>query len=112
MSIEFVQIPQAGLPAAAFDYAWRGRVLTTTLYHVERGEDGAVASRTAVATEVFDFSGLAAGDVAQIEPQVLPVNPVVSALCDESGDLHVQVVRWYDPRYEAAPTLEKEVLDG
>jgi len=110
--IELSRIPQAGLPDAAFDYAWRGRVLTATLYHVERGEGGAVVRQTPIVSEDFDFSGLAAGDVAQIEPQVLPVNPVVSALCDESGDLHVQVVRWYDPQYEAAPTLEKEVLDG
>ena len=110
--INFTKVPQANLPDAAIGYEWNGRVLTATPYYVERGEDGAVASQTAVASEAFDFSGLAAGNVAQIEPQVLSVNPVVHAECDDNGDLHVQVVIWYDPRYENAPETQTEVLNG
>ncbi len=112
MTIYFEKIPQAGLDGASLGYAWSGRVLTATLYHVEHGDDGAIASQTAVASEDFDFSGLAAGEMAQVEPQVLPVTPVVSAVCDESGDLHVSVVNWYDPQYEATPQQMTEVLDG
>lgn len=112
MSIYFEQIPQAGLPDATLGYAWSGRVMTATLYHVERDDDGAVRSQVAVASEDFDFSSLAAGEMAQVEPQVLPVTPVVSAVCDESGDLHVSVVNWYDPQYEATPQQMTEVLDG
>ncbi|HFC08462.1 MAG TPA: hypothetical protein ENJ54_01210 [Chloroflexi bacterium] len=112
MSIYFEKFPQAGLQDAALGYTWSGRVLTATLYHVERGDDGAIASQTAVASEDFDFSSLAAGEVARVEPQVLPVNPVVRAECDANGDLHARVVNWYDPRYENAPETQTEVLNG
>ncbi|HFC09075.1 MAG TPA: hypothetical protein ENJ54_04340 [Chloroflexi bacterium] len=110
--IYFTKVPQANLPDAAFGYAWSGRTLTATLYYVERDEDGTIANQTAVASEDFDFSSLGEDEVAQVEQQVLPVSPVVRAECDANGDLHVQVVNWYDPRYEAAPETQTEVLDG
>lgn len=109
--ISFTKTPQANLPNATFEYAWNGRVLTATLNHVERDDDGAVLSVTQVASEDFDFSGLLADEIAEVETQVIPINPVVSAYCDSSGDLYVNVVDWYDPLHDSAPEQSTEVID-
>jgi len=93
--------PQVGLPGHRIAYTWQGRVLTAALY---RGEEG-------VGQEIYDFSVLQPGnEVVEVEPEVLPFSPLVSARCLENGTLEVVLLHWYGGGEE--PELAEEVLDG
>jgi hypothetical protein len=93
--------PQVALPGHRIFYTWQGRVLTATLY---RGEEE-------VGQDVYDLSALQPGDeVVGVEPESLPLSPLVSARCLEDGTLEVVLLYWYDGGEE--PELAEEVLDG
>ena len=110
--IKFKKVPQAGLPRLRLEYLWLpGRILAAHLFEVERDDTGAVTQETEIASEEFSLSELAPEELAEIEVTVLPANPIVIAETDESGDLHVTVVDWYDPEYEQPPTAVEEVID-
>ena len=111
--IKFKKVPQAGLPQKTFEYTWQGRELTVQFFDVARDEEGKVSSKTLIAEEVYDFSPLEPGELAETEPETLPegIDPIVVAETDDAGDLHVTVVAWYDPEYEQPPTVVEEVID-
>jgi len=92
---------QVAPPGHRLIYAWRGRVLTATLY---RGENE-------VGRETYDLSVLQPGDeVVGIEPEALPFSPLVSARCLGDGTLKVVLLHWYEGGEE--PKLAEEVIDG
>lgn len=93
-------IPQVGLPGHTLRYSWTGRVLTATLY---RGEE-------VVGREVYDLSLQPGDEVVGVEPEALPISPLISARCAEDGTLEVTLVHWYEG--VEPPELAEEVLDG
>jgi hypothetical protein len=96
-------IPQVGLFGHTLHYSWTGRVLTATL---ERTVDGQKLGQ-----ETYDLSTIEPGDeVVEVEPEMLPFSPLVSARCLENGTLEVVLLYWYDGGEE--PELAEEVLDG
>jgi len=92
---------QVASPDHRITYAWKGRVLTATLY---RG-------KKRVGQETYDLSVLQPGDeVVSTEPERLPFSPLISARCMQDGTLEVVLLRWYEGDDE--PKLVEEVLDG
>jgi hypothetical protein len=92
--------PQVALPKHRIIYTWQERSLTATLY---RGEEE-------VGQEVYDLSVLQPGDeVVEVEPEVLPFSPLLSARCLEDGTLEAVLLYWYEGK---EPELTEEVLDG
>jgi hypothetical protein len=97
--------PQVGLPGQTLHYSWTGRVLTATLTRAVDGQEEEIGE------EVYDLSALQPGDeVVRVEPEVLPLSPLISARCLEDGTLEVVLLHWYDGCEETE--LAEEVLDG
>lgn len=84
MQISYTE--QVALPGHRLRYSLQDGVLTATL---ER--DGTTLE------EIYDLSALQPGDeVLQVEPEVLPFSPLISARRDESGVLHLHLLLWYE----------------
>jgi len=97
MAIHVIYSPQAALPGQTLAYTWEGRTLTARLE--PQGLE-----------ETYDLSSLQPGDeVSEVQPEVLPFSPLISAHVDENGDLHVALLLWYEGE---EPTELEEVLDG
>ncbi len=100
--IKIVYIPQIGLENKRFHFQWNGRVLTVSL----RDENNLESDLK----EDFDFSVLRPGDeVRRIETEILTHNPVISAKCDDNGDLEVQLIYWVQSFEEQIP--ENEIIE-
>ena len=75
--VTVIEIPQRSDNSISHTIA--GDVLTITVNDVK---------------EAFDFTGLPEGIAESIEPELLPVNPIVSAV--KAGDtVTVQLIRFY-----------------
>jgi len=105
------QVPSGQFTSHTLTYSWSGRVLTVTMSRKVVDPQTGVESVEIVASEDFDFSLLGSNAEADITLTVLPVNPIVHAETDASGNLIVLAVNWYDPSGQAlAPT--EEVMNG
>lgn len=97
--IKVTYVPQISLPNHYIRYTTDGRLLTVLVVRGEHGD-----------REQFDFSGLQPGDfVEDVEPEALPINPIVSARCLEDGTLELKLLLWYEGE---EPRDLEEVIDG
>lgn len=92
--------PQLALPGYSLRYSWRERILTAQILR-----DGAL-----VAEEDYDLSVLQPGDeIERVEPENLPISPLLSARAADDGTLDVVLLYWYEGN---EPQLSEEVRDG
>jgi len=98
-------VPQVGLPGQTLHYSWTERVLTATLKRTVGGWEEEVGQET------YDLSALQPGnEVVEVEPEVLPFSPLISARCAEDGTLEVVLLYWCESGEEPEPA--EEVIDG
>ena len=94
---------QVALPGHTLRYSLQDDVLTATL---ER-PDGTTLE------EQYDLSALQPGDeVVEVEPEVLPFSPLISARRDESGVLHLHLLLWYEGELDMDQAIAEAWPEG
>ena len=93
---------QVALPGHKLRYSLQDGVLTAIL----ESPDGTLK-------EQYDLSALQPGDeVLQVEPEVLPFSPLISAERDESGVLHLHLLLWYEGELDMDQAIAEAWPEG